>query len=182
MSTSSDSPTLVSPRMPGYLTTLYLLGFVACAALLGAAYYFEYFLYLDPCPLCVVQRVVTLVIGLSCLVAAISRGLLSLQLVMMGVVVITAAFGIWVADHHVFIQNLPEDQVPACGPDLAYMIETLPMNDLINRMLQGNGSCADVSWHFLSLSMPEWMRLWFVGFTLAGLACFYRIAIFLRAK
>ena len=181
MATTGTTFTSSSTKV-NVLAKLYYLGFISCAGLLGAAYYFEYFLYLDPCPLCVVQRLVTLVIGVCCLVAALGQHRLGLQLTMMLLVTITAAFGVWVADHHVWIQNLPEDQVPACGPDLAYMMETLPMNELISRMLEGNGSCADVSWSFLSLSMPEWMRVWFTVFTLVGVACFYRIANHLRTK
>lgn len=178
----SGTASTSSSALANYFTKLYYLGFISCAGLLGAAYYFEYVMYLDPCPLCVVQRVITFAIGIYCLIAAIGQRWTTLQLMMMLLVVVTGAFGVWVADHHVWIQNLPEDQVPACGPDLAYMMETLPMSELISRMLEGNGSCADVSWSFLSLSMPEWMRIWFAGYTLVGLACFSRIANHLRKK
>lgn len=175
----SSLPVIQNNRL---ISILGALGFLSCTSLLAAAYYFEYAMYMDPCPLCIVQRVITLVIGLSCLAVGLSYRLPKLQLGIFVLITLVGSFGIWVADHHVWIQNLPADQVPACGPNLAYMVETLPLNELIGRMLEGNGSCADISWSFLSLTMPEWMRVWFAGFTIIAIACFFYLAKSLRSK
>ena len=166
---------MVFPRIIS-LSTLYLLGFFTCVGLLAAAYYFEYVMFLDPCPLCIVQRLVTLGIGVGCLMAFLLRSYSTGQLISLGFIALVSAFGIWVADHHVWIQNLPADEVPACGPDLAYMVDTLPLAELISTVLRGSGSCADISWSFLGLSMPEWMRIWFAGFTGVAVACFFFLA------
>lgn len=148
------------------VTAGYLFGFVLCIGLIGAAYYFEYSLYLEPCPLCIVQRIATLGIGLGCLAAFFVRSTrwpLRLALIF---TLASAIFGTWVADHHVWIQGLPADEVPECSPGLEYMIETLPTSELITTVLRGSGSCADVSWQFVGLSMPAWTRIIFIGFVL----------------
>ncbi|MCT7359300.1 disulfide bond formation protein B [Thalassolituus pacificus] len=158
----------------------YLAGFLSCVALLAAAYYFEYALYLEPCPLCMVQRLATLAIGLGCLAAFIARQrenkpaswTLRIALIF---TLLSAIGGVWVADHHVWLQNLPPEDVPACGPGFDYLIETLPLSELIGVMLRGNGNCADVSWSFVGLTMPEWTRLWFIGYTLAAAFALFRV-------
>ncbi len=167
--------------MPALLNSLtlrhgYLAGFLSCAGLLAAAYYFEYIMFLDPCPLCMVQRLATLLTGLGFLAAflaapAASKGWLYGALAF---TLAAAVFGYWSADHHVWLQSLPAEEVPACGPSFDYMLETLPLSELLGIMLKGNGNCAEVSWMFLGLSMPEWLRVWFAGFIAAVLFALYR--------
>lgn len=146
----------------------YLAGFVICALLLGAAYYFEYQLFLDPCPLCIVQRIATLAVGIGCLLAFLSRNTRLPQLTSLVFTFASSLFGIWVSHRHVWLQGLPADEVPECGPSVEYMAEVLPFTELVTFMLQASGSCADVSWSFMSMSMPEWMRVVFVGFAVVS--------------
>ena len=148
------------------LSAGYLFGFLLCIGLLASAYYFEYALFLEPCPLCIVQRIATLGIGLGCLFAFFTRNTrwpLRLSLLF---TLASSLFGLWVANHHVSIQNMPASEVPECGPGLEYMIETLPTHELITTVLRGSGSCADVSWVFLGFTMPEWTCFAFIGFAL----------------
>lgn len=166
------------PALLNFLTLRhgYLLGFLSCTSLLAAAYYFEYVMFLDPCPLCMVQRLATLLTGLGFLVAfvvapASNRHWLTPVLLF---TLAAAVFGYWSADHHVWIQNLPAEDVPACGPSFDYMLETLPLSELLGIMLQGNGNCAEIDWLFLGLSMPEWLRLWFIAFIGAIVFALYR--------
>lgn len=163
-------------RIPdGALSAGYFAGFLTCIALLGAAYYFEYALYLEPCPLCIVQRIATLMVGIGCLWAFLGRNTqwpLRLGLLFTSA---SSVFGAWVANHHVTIQNLPADEVPVCGPGLEYMIETLPPSELITTILKGDGSCADVSWLFLGLTMPQWMLVVFLGFLVVSVIAVVRV-------
>lgn len=147
----------------------YFAGFLVCIALLAAAYYFEYELFLDPCPLCIVQRVVVLAIGLLCLAALFARRTIWPLRIVLLLVLASSVFGIWVADHHVWIQGLPPEDVPSCSVlSLEQMVKTLPFNELLATMLKGNGSCAQVSWTLMSLSMPQWMLVVFSGFALVA--------------
>lgn len=154
---------------PPLLRYGYLAGFLICAALLGAAYYFEIVMYLDPCPLCMVQRLATLLIGLSCLLAFVCSDFRWGSRIALALVTASAIFGYFVADHHIWIQHLPPEEVPACGPSFEYLIETLPLNELISIMLHGDGNCAEVNWMFWGMSMPEWTRIFFACFAIAGL-------------
>ncbi|MDO6680756.1 MULTISPECIES: disulfide bond formation protein B [unclassified Oceanobacter] len=156
----------MSPRL---LRFGYLAGFLICAALLGAAYYFEIVLYMEPCPLCIVQRLATLLIGIGCLLAFIFDGFRWMSRLALALTTGASVFGAVVANHHIWIQGLPPEEVPACGPSFDYLLETLPMNELINIMLHGNGNCADISWMFWGMSMPEWTRLFFIVFAIISL-------------
>lgn len=148
--------------------TLYLLIFLACVGLLASAYYFEYVLYLDPCPLCMMQRIAVLLVGLVGLSGFLLSGTLMKQMIHGVLMILASGFGMAVAGRHIWIQNLPEDEVPTCGPSLEYMVDTLPWAEVLTIMLRGNGNCADTQWSFLGLSMPEWVMVWFAGFALAG--------------
>lgn len=135
------------------------LTFLACAGLLGYALYSQYVLELYPCPLCIFQRIAIAALGLVALVAALhnpgKRGITVYTV--LALVAGGTAFGL--AARHVWLQNLPPDQVPACGAGLDYMLETLPLGRVIRQVLTASGECAEVSWQFLGLSMPAWVAI-----------------------
>ncbi|MFY0639657.1 MAG: disulfide bond formation protein B [Bermanella sp.] len=142
--------------------------FVACAALLAGAYYFEYILYMDPCPLCIMQRIAVLLVGIAGLLGFLLARNQIAQLASGVFMLLSAVLGMGVAGRHVWIQSLPADQVPTCGPSLEYMVDTLPWAEVLTVMLRGNGNCADSHWAFLGLSMPQWVLVWFVGFAVVA--------------
>jgi disulfide bond formation protein DsbB len=146
------------------------LGFIACALALGFAYFFlQYYTGLEPCPLCVFQRLAMFATGLVFLVAALHNpGHLGAR-VYGTLIFLVSGTGAAVAGRHVWIQHLPIDQLPACGPDLNYMLQNFPLHQTIRKVLAGSGDCAKVDWTFLSLSIPEWTLLVFIGLGLIGL-------------
>lgn len=154
---------------PTWLSYAYLAGCLSCVALLSAALYFEYVLYMDPCPMCMVQRLATFLIGVGFLVAFLGRNHRWLLIVSLLFVLAAAILGVWSADHHIWLQHLPKEEVPACGPGIDYLIDTLPLSELLDVMLKGDGNCAETVWSFLGLSMPEWTRVYFALYLLAAL-------------
>ncbi|WP_064747301.1 disulfide bond formation protein B [Lysobacter antibioticus] len=141
----------------------FLLGFLACAGLLAYAFYLQLYQHLEPCPLCIFQRVAFFALGLVFLLGAIhgprkpggrrAYGVLSL---------LAALAGIAVAGNHVRLQHLPPGQVPACGPGLDYMLEAMPIAGVIRKVMTGSGECAAVDWTFLGLAMPAWSLICFI--------------------
>jgi len=134
-------------------------GFVFCACLMAYALYAEHVLYLDPCPLCVFQRIAVIFAGLFFLLAAAHAPGRAGSRVYGGLVGLSAIGGAGVAAWHIHLQNLPPDQVPSCGPGLGYMMDTLPLSDVLSAVFTGSGECAEVSWRFLGLSMPTWVLI-----------------------
>lgn len=154
----------------------FLLGFAACVGLMAYALYSQHVLGYEPCPLCTFQRVAVIALGivflLGGLVAPRTRG----GRMAWGLAAIaTALVGIGIAGRHVWMQNLPPEAVPACGPPLEFLRETLPLADVIRKVLTGSGQCATIDWTLLGLSMPAWVLIAFVGLALwAALAAFRR--------
>lgn len=147
----------------------FLLGALVCAGLMGFALYAQYGLGLDPCPLCVLQRVAVIACGVVLLLGAIHNpGRVGAAIYAL-LVVLFAAGGAAVAARHVWLQTLPPDQVPACGPGLTYMLETMPFADVLATVFRGDGNCANIDWSFLDLSMPGWTLVFFVTMIVAGL-------------
>lgn len=153
-----------SPRI------LSVLGFLTCVGLMGAAFFFQYQMELDPCPLCSLQRAAVITLGIIFLVAAIYQPWGWVRWVYSFFYLLAGAFGSVVAGRHVWLQNLPADEVPACGPGLNYLLDTFPLAEALETVFRGSGSCADVDWVFLGLTMPTWVLIWVVALTVFGIA------------
>lgn len=140
-----------------------LLGFLVCAGMMAYALYAEYRLFLMPCPLCVFQRMAVIALGILFLAAAVQHPAAWGRRVYAALLTFTAALGIAVAGRHVWLQNMPADQVPTCGPGFDYIIDSFPFSEALKMIFTGSGECADVDWLFLGLSMPTWILLAFIG-------------------
>lgn len=138
----------------------------ACALLLASGYYLQYVEGQDPCPLCHVQRGFYYACGAVFLVGAL-HGAGSVWYAIAGF--IFALGGAGVAARQVWLQHLPPELVPACGPDLFYMLQTFPLWRTIEKLFTGTGQCAEVKWRFLGLSIAEWSLAWFVALAVVAL-------------
>ena len=151
---------------------LFVLGVIACAGLMATALIMQYVLELEPCPLCVFQRIFVIVIGAVMLVAAVHDPGVAGRRVYAALIVVFGVLGIVVAGRHVWLQNLPADQVPECGPGLDYLLEAFPLGEALSIVFSGSGECADVQWVFLGLSIPGWTLVAFTAFTVLGALLF----------
>ncbi len=144
-----------------------LLGFLACFGMLAFGYYLQFADGLEPCPLCIIQRLLLFALGIASLVAAIHHPSTRLGAgVYGGVIVLIAAAGVAVAGRHVWLQHLPPDQRPVCGPALDYLLSTFGPLESLRRVLRGSGECGAVDWTLLSFSIPEWTLAAFIVFAL----------------
>ena len=134
-----------------------LLGFAACVGLLGYAYYAQYVLHLEPCPLCIFQRVGVFAIGVVFLIAAAHDAVGWGRRVYAALLAVSALATIGVALRHLYIQNLPEGTVPSCGASLDFMLKVFSLSEVLVKVLTGSGECAKVTWTFLGLAMPGWV-------------------------
>lgn len=149
--------TLRNPRLA------FALGALVCIALLGYAYYLQYVTGLEPCPLCMVQRFFFYAVMVVFILAAIhgprNRG----TLVYSVLITLFALGGAAAAGRQVWLQHLPPDKVPQCGPDLFFMLENFPLSRTWEKLFYGTGECAKVDWTFLGLSIAGWSLVWFIA-------------------
>lgn len=144
-------------------------GFLAASAMMGYALYAEHALLMEPCPLCVFQRMAVIGLGAVFLAAALHNPKGAGLRVYAGLIAIAAAAGAGVAGRHVWLQNLPPDKVPACGPGFGYIIDSFPLSDALKLIFTGSGECATIDWSFLGLSMPTWVLICVAMLGVAGL-------------
>jgi disulfide bond formation protein DsbB len=137
-------------------------GFLVCAGLIGFAYYLQYFEGQDPCPLCIVQRVLFFALAVLFLIAALHGPARTGAMVYGGLLTVTAGLGAAVAARHVWLQYLPPDRVPECGPGLDYLLRKYSGPEVLARILKGSGECAESGWSLLGLSIAGWSLVWFV--------------------
>jgi len=148
---------------------LNFIGLAACAGMMGFALYAQHILLLDPCPLCVLQRVAAIGLGVIFLIAALHDPQGWGRRIYAALVLLLAGGGAAVAGWHWHLQNLPPAEVPACGPGLSYMLENFPVGEAMRMVFEGSGECAEVVWSFLGLSMPAWVFICMTGLGLAGI-------------
>jgi disulfide bond formation protein DsbB len=145
-----------------------LLGALACAGLLAYAYYAQFVMHLEPCPLCIFQRIGVFLLGLLFLIAALHDPRVLGRRVYAVLLTLAALATAGVALRHLYIQSLPPDSVPSCGASLDFMLKVFSLSEVLVKVLTGSGECAKVTWSFLGLAMPAWVLI--SALALGGLA------------
>jgi protein dithiol:quinone oxidoreductase len=158
---------VLSRRAPFFLIAAF------CAGLLGFGFYLQFQSGLEPCPLCVFQRLCFMAVGLLALLAGAHGARLRGAAVYCVLLFVTAAIGAGIAGRQVWLQHLPADQVPECGPGLDFLMEMYPLTETIRTVLRGSGDCAKVDWTLLELSIAEWSLMSFIGLCVTAAAIFY---------
>jgi disulfide bond formation protein DsbB len=154
-------------RVPGR-RLLNLAGFAVCAALIAYALYSQFRLGLEPCPLCIFQRIGVALLGVVFLAAALhhprGRGRYLYALA----IAVVALATLLVAARHLYVQSLPPGTLPSCGAPLSVLLKFTPLWEVVRKVLTGSGECAVVNWRFLGLSMPAWVLIWASALGIAG--------------
>lgn len=135
---------------------------------MAVALYMQHVMGLNPCYLCITQRVMVMTVGVTALVWAVHGPGKTGRKIYGALVVVLAATGGFFSSRQLWLQSLPEDQVPACGPPADYLFEVFSLGEALSMLLKGDGNCAEVQWSFLGLSIPGWTLIGFVF--IAGLA------------
>jgi len=157
----------------------FINGLLVLASIVGMSFalYLEHVKGLDPCPLCVFQRVGLMAMGIFALIAFLHNPASNLMKRMFAflhnpasnlmkrmyalLATLSIGWSVGVAARHVWLQTLPPDQVPSCGPGLNYLIDALPLKTVLNEVLTGSGECAAIDWTFLGQSLPVWSLVFF---------------------
>jgi protein dithiol:quinone oxidoreductase len=148
----------------------FAFGALACFALLAYALYVQFQLFIDPCPLCVLQRVAFIALGIVFAIGALHGPTSARGRRIYGVLAsIPAMVGVGIAGWHVWLQMQPPQAMASCGMGWEGMVQTLPLHQAVMRAFTGTGDCAEVDWVFLGLSMPTWTLFWFVGLAFGAL-------------
>ena len=140
----------------------YLAGFLICGGLILYALYLQYYAYQDPCPLCLLQRVVYIALMVVFLLGALHGPRRTGAVVYSTLLVLVSLIGAGIAARHVWLQHLPKDKVPECGPGLGYILDRFPLVNALEKIFRGSGECAEAGWRLMGLSIAEWSLVWFI--------------------
>jgi len=166
----TEAPLSAAGRSAGPLPrrSLNVAGFLICAALIAYALYAQFRLGLDPCPLCIFQRIGIAALGVVFLVAALHdpRGWGTRAYAVL--LAIAALATVAVAARQLYIQHLPPGAIPSCGAPLSMMLKFMPLTAVIRKVLTGSGECSVINWRFLGLAMPAWVLIWAAFLGTAG--------------
>ncbi|HEY7888233.1 MAG TPA: disulfide bond formation protein B [Steroidobacteraceae bacterium] len=159
-----NRPASALPRRP-----INFAGFLICAGLIAYALYAQFHLGLDPCPLCIFQRIGIAALGVVFLIAALHNPGGWGTRVYATFIAIAALATVAVAARQVYLQHLPPGAIPSCGAPLSMMLKFMPLTTVIRKVLTGSGECGIVNWTFLGLAMPAWVLIWAAFLGAAGL-------------
>jgi disulfide bond formation protein DsbB len=149
--------------------TFNFIAFLVCCVMILMAAYLQFSKGLEPCPLCIVQRFLVILIGIIFLIGMLHSANTRWVRFHGFLVSLVAACGVAAAGRQVYLQWLPPDQLPPCAPNLSYILEKLSWIDSLKFLLRGSADCAQVKWTLLHLSIPAWTLLFFAVFFLFGL-------------
>lgn len=155
-------PFIPSPRLTN-------LGIFLCTVVgMLFALWLQHYQHLEPCPLCIFQRVAMMATGAVALLAFLHGPARTGRRIYAGLMLLAAAAGVGVAGRHVWLQHLPPEQVPSCGPGLEYWLDTFPLFDVVSKVLRGSGECAEIDWVFLGVTLPGWTLVVFAGLAIVA--------------
>ncbi|RTZ72378.1 MAG: disulfide bond formation protein B [Gammaproteobacteria bacterium] len=139
--------------------TPFLLGFlVSATAMVAALWYFQHYLGLEPCPLCIFQRISVMVLGLIFFIGLLHGPKGMLRRTYGALLTAASLAGIAIAMRHLWLQYGPHEEL-GCGPGLDYMLETMPLQEVIQDVLKGTGDCGEIVWSLFGISIPGWTLL-----------------------
>jgi disulfide bond formation protein DsbB len=163
-------------QLPNHRALNGLQALTAIILIFVAVFYFQNHLQLEPCYLCITQRVFVIAIAFVCACAVWHNPERCGQRIYAGLSTILAFIGGYFSLKQLWLQSLPEDQVPACGVPVDYLFDVFSLSEAISHLLKGDGNCAEVQWQLLGLSMPGWVLLFFIGYAFLGIYQFLRKA------
>jgi disulfide bond formation protein DsbB len=163
----SGAPLAAANRSAFSRRSINFVGFLICAGLIAYALYAQFELGLDPCPLCIFQRVGIVALGVVFLIASLHNPRGWGRRAYATLIAIAAVATVAVAARQLYIQHLPPGAIPSCGAPLSMMLKFMPLTAVIRKVLTGSGECSVINWRFLGLAMPAWVLIWaaFLGAT-----------------
>ena len=138
--------------IPSY-RLLYMLGFFYCAGVIAIAYLLEHIYQLEPCSLCLLQRLVIATVGILFMLGTIINCKNILGYFFSSLLFIVNSCGIFLAGRQVWLQSLPADLVPSCSAGIVRLMEVYPLFKALSMVISGTGDCAKIEFKLFGLSI-----------------------------
>lgn len=150
---------------------LYTVGFIIVLSLLAVSFYLQLYQGFVPCPLCTLQRGAFILLGIFFFMGILAYKKRWVRFTIDGLCAFAATLGILLAGQQVRLQYLSPNKTAECGVSLQYMLQALPLNEVLKKVFSGNAECTQVTWEFLHLDMAEWSLIWFIILLMYSLCC-----------
>jgi protein dithiol:quinone oxidoreductase len=142
----------------------YLIGFAGCIGTVILALVIQTKYNLEPCPLCITQRMFFMGLGVLFLIGAFVKPASLMQKIFAALQVLTALGGAGWAIRHWYLQAHKGEIIADCGVGFDYMFDNFPLKKMFTLIFKGTGDCAAIDWTFLGLTLPQLALITFVGF------------------
>ena len=127
----------------------------------SCALFFQHILQLPPCVMCIYERIAMVTIAVGALIALINPNKPVWRWLGIAIWGSGAIKGLLLAQEHVSFQ-FDVSPFHVCDLFINYP-RWLPLDQWIPWMFKPYGQCSQIVWHFLSLTMPQWVEIIFIG-------------------
>ena len=135
---------------------LNFLGFlICCTSVAFAILYLQRELGLEPCLLCSTVRFIILIQSALFLLAFLHNPSQLGQRAYAALGFITTMAGILVSVRHIWLQYMSVNNTQDCGPGLEYLLESYPLQEALDLILNASGDCATEQWQILGITIPQ---------------------------
>ena len=147
----------------------YLIGFAMSIGLVGLALWIQTAYNLEPCPLCISQRIIFMMLGMLFFVAAFIKPDTIVSKILTLLQVVASLGGASVAIRHWWLQAHRGEIIADCGVGFDYMFDNFPLQKAFKLIFRGTGDCAAIDWTFLGLTLPQLGLIAFISFGLLAI-------------
>lgn len=151
----------------------YFIGFMVASLLLLTGFYFQWVEGIMPCPLCMLQRFVFAWLIILFFMGILLHAKRRSRMVINVLASLASLSGVFLAGRQTWLQHFPSANGSECGVSLQYMLNALPMNEVVQKIFQGSAECTQRGMEFLYLNMAEWALIWFILFLLVSLCLLF---------
>ena len=152
---------------------IYFLGWIAIVILLSFSFYLQFFDGIMPCPLCMLQRIAFALLGILFFLGIFLYAKRIYCFILNTLLLLTSSLGMLFAGRQIWLQHVPSN-TNECGVTLQYMMQALPITEVMQKIFEGSAECTQRGWELASLNMAEWALVWFIFFFLMSLYLLFK--------
>ncbi len=154
-----------------------LLGALISFFLIMSAIFIQTQYNLEPCPLCITQRIIFIIIGCVFLSFAFFKVTKLIKVTHVILLISINCVGVIFSVRHILIQS-GWIVVPAeCGIDLDYMFDNFPLNEALNLLFRGAGDCSQIDWVMFGVTLPQLALIWYLIFIMLTIFIYKKVFV-----
>jgi disulfide bond formation protein DsbB len=121
------------------------------------AIFFQYYMNLEPCVMCIEERMLILSLAIFSLIPIINPKIIPLRIIGYLGIILISYIGYDLAAEHVLLQKGEGGFMETCSI-YPRVPSWLPLHEWFPSLFMPTGNCGEISWTFMNITMVEWLK------------------------